>query len=140
MESERSRKVLKGCIKTTKGPWVVRRATKDGGHVMKYRYPSEKERLNNKQREQLRRSVKHKIFKGLKAHGNYHLPKHADSNDLLKALCHEAGWQVEEDGTIFRSKGGDVEKMPRLVDEENEEENYCKCGDEGEEPDTTLAL
>ena len=33
-----------------------------------------------------------------------------------------------------------MEKMPRLVDDENEEESYCKCGDEGEELDTTLTL
>lgn len=94
--------MLKGCIKTSKGPWLVRRATKDGGVVTKYRFPSDKERLNNKQRERRRRSVAHKIFAGLRAHGNYNLPKHADSNDLLKALCEEAGWHVEEDGRIFR--------------------------------------
>ena len=43
-----------------------------------------------------------KIFAGLKEHGNYNLPKHADSNDLLKALCEEAGWHVDEDGTIYK--------------------------------------
>ncbi|KAH6787036.1 hypothetical protein C2S52_006588 [Perilla frutescens var. hirtella] len=129
------------CIKTSKGPWVVRRTTKDGGHVMKYRFPSDRERSNNKQRERRRRSIAHKIFAGLKAHGNYNLPKHADSNDLLKALCNEAGWHVEEDGTVFRKE--EVGNMPRLVDDDgDEEEEYCRCGDdrvEGE-PNTTLTL
>lgn len=101
MEQERSN-LLRGCIKTSTGPWVVRRATKNGSLVTKYRFPSDRERLNNKQRERRRRSVAHKIFAGLRARGNYNLPKHADSNDLLKALCEEAGWHVEEDGTIFR--------------------------------------
>lgn len=104
MVEERSREI-RGCIKSSKGPWLVRRATKDGGVVTKYRYPSERERQNNKQRERRRRSVAHKIFAGLRAHGNYNLPKHADSNDLLKALCKEAGWQVEDDGTIYKKVG-----------------------------------
>lgn len=104
MAEERSREI-RGCIKSSKGPWLVRRATKDGGVVTKYRYPSERERQNNKQRERRRRSVAHKIFAGLRAHGNYNLPKHADSNDLLKALCKEAGWQVEDDGTIYKKVG-----------------------------------
>lgn len=94
--------VLRGCIKKTKGPWVVRRATKNRGTVTKLRFPSEKERLNNKQRERKRRAITHNIFAGLRAHGNYQLPKNPDSNDLLRALCEEAGWHVEEDGTIYR--------------------------------------
>ena len=92
----------RGCIKSSKGPWVVRRTTRNGGTVTKYRYPSDRERLNNKQRERHRRAVAHKIFAGLRAHGNYQLPKNADSNDLLKALCEEAGWHVEDDGTVYR--------------------------------------
>lgn len=96
------KKVLRGCIRTSKGPWLVHRTTKGGDVVTKYRYPSERERQNNKQRERRRRAVSHNIFAGLKAHGNYNLPKHADSNDLLKALCQEAGWHVDEDGTIYR--------------------------------------
>ncbi|KAF7825493.1 protein BZR1-like protein 2-like [Senna tora] len=92
----------KGCIKTSKGPWIVRRITKDGVISQHYRFPSERERQNNKAREQKRRSIARRIFAGLKAHGNYILPKHADTNDLLKALCEEAGWIVEEDGTIYK--------------------------------------
>ena len=67
--------------------------------------PSSRERENNKRRERRRRAVAAKIFAGLRAHGNYCLPKHADHNEVLKALCAEAGWQVEEDGTIFRKVG-----------------------------------
>lgn len=89
-----------GCIKNSHGPWLVHKTTKDGEVVTKYRYPSEKERQNNKQRERRRRSISKKIFAGLRAHGNYQLPKHADSNDLLRALCEEAGWHVDEDGNV----------------------------------------
>ncbi|KAK4418891.1 protein BREAST CANCER SUSCEPTIBILITY 2B [Sesamum alatum] len=149
MEQERSN-LLRGCIKTSKGPWLVRRATKNGGLVTKYRFPSDRERLNNKQRERRRRYVTHKILAGLKAHGNYNLPKHADSNDLLKALCEEAGWHVEEDGTIFRKQP--VSEMPRLIDHDScqaasgdfqldQDEGFCKCGSTCKrEPDTTLTL
>lgn len=35
-------------------------------------------------------------------YGNYKLPKHCDNNEVLKALCKEAGWIVEEDGTTYR--------------------------------------
>ncbi|KAL2473705.1 BES1/BZR1-like protein 4 [Forsythia ovata] len=35
-------------------------------------------------------------------YGNYKLPKHCDNNEVLKALCNEAGWIVEEDGTTYR--------------------------------------
>lgn len=102
MAEEKIEDVLRGCIKRSKGPWVVRRATKSRGMVTKLRFPSEKERLNNKQRERKRRAITHNIFAGLRAHGNYKLPKNPDSNDLLKALCQEAGWHVEEDGTIYK--------------------------------------
>ena len=91
-----------GCIKSSHGPWLVHKTTKDGGVVTKYRYPSEKERQNNKQRERKRRSISKKIFAGLRAYGNYQLPKHADSNDLLRALCDEAGWHVDEDGNVYK--------------------------------------
>ncbi|KAF2305349.1 hypothetical protein GH714_004135 [Hevea brasiliensis] len=37
-------------------------------------------------------------------YGNYKLPKHCDNNEVLKALCNEAGWTVEEDGTTYRKK------------------------------------
>uniref|UniRef100_A0A803MK34 Protein BZR1 homolog n=1 Tax=Chenopodium quinoa TaxID=63459 RepID=A0A803MK34_CHEQI len=92
----------RGCIKTTQGPWIVRRNTKKKGVVSSLRFPSERERLNNKEREKKRRLITRKIFEGLRAHGGYKLPKHADNNDLLKALCDEAGWHVEEDGTICK--------------------------------------
>lgn len=91
-----------GCIKNSHGPWLVHKTTKDGEVVTKYRFPSEKERQNNKQRERKRRSISKNIFSGLRAHGNYQLPKHADSNDLLRALCEEAGWHVDEDGNVHK--------------------------------------
>ncbi|KDP22831.1 hypothetical protein JCGZ_00418 [Jatropha curcas] len=101
MANDGKKIIIKGCIKSTKGPWIVNRSTKYG-IVSKYRFPTDRERQNNKQRERRRRAVARKIFAGLRQHGNYKLPKHADSNDLLKALCEEAGWHAEEDGTLFR--------------------------------------
>nr|CAD1843021.1 unnamed protein product [Ananas comosus var. bracteatus] len=65
------------------------------------RRPTERERENNCERERRRRMVTARIFAGLRAHGNYCLPKHADQNEVLKALCDEAGWHVEEDGTVY---------------------------------------
>ena len=41
-------------------------------------------------------------------YGNFKLPKHCDNNEVLKALCNEAGWVVEEDGTTYR-------KVRRLI-------------------------
>uniref|UniRef100_A0A803MZ14 Protein BZR1 homolog n=1 Tax=Chenopodium quinoa TaxID=63459 RepID=A0A803MZ14_CHEQI len=35
-------------------------------------------------------------------YGSYKLPKHCDNNQVLRALCHEAGWIVEPDGTTYR--------------------------------------
>ncbi|KAJ0796935.1 putative transcription factor BES/BZR family [Helianthus annuus] len=66
------------------------------------RLPSWKERENNKRRERRRRAIAAKIFTGLRVYGNYKLPKHCDNNEVLKALCNEAGWIVEEDGTTYR--------------------------------------
>lgn len=66
------------------------------------RTPSWKERENNKRRERRRRAITAKIFSGLRAYGNYKLPKHCDNNEVLKALCNEAGWTVEQDGTTYR--------------------------------------
>lgn len=66
------------------------------------RQPTWKERENNKRRERRRRAIGAKIFTGLRAQGNYKLPKHCDNNEVLKALCREAGWIVEEDGTTYR--------------------------------------
>ncbi|CAL9773489.1 unnamed protein product, partial [Musa acuminata subsp. burmannicoides] len=91
-----------GCIKTTTGPWTVRRRRRDGVVKTSDRWPTPLERENNRLREQRRRRVAARIYAGLRAHGNYQLPKHADQNDVLKALCEEAGWHVEEDGTIYR--------------------------------------
>lgn len=66
------------------------------------RLPSWKERENNKRRERRRRAIAAKIFSGLRMYGNYKLPKHCDNNEVLKALCDEAGWAVETDGTTYR--------------------------------------
>ncbi|KAI3959216.1 hypothetical protein MKW92_007314 [Papaver armeniacum] len=66
------------------------------------RLPTWKERENNKRRERRRRAIAAKIYAGLRAMGNYKLPKHCDNNEVLKALCSEAGWIVEEDGTTYR--------------------------------------
>ncbi|KAL2651088.1 hypothetical protein R1flu_019216 [Riccia fluitans] len=66
------------------------------------RLPTWKERENNKRRERRRRAIAAKIFLGLRLYGNYKLPKHCDNNEVLKALCAEAGWTVEEDGTTYR--------------------------------------
>ncbi|PON46346.1 BZR plant transcription factor [Parasponia andersonii] len=66
------------------------------------RLPTWKERENNKRRERRRRAIAAKIYSGLRAQGNYKLPKHCDNNEVLKALCSEAGWVVEDDGTTYR--------------------------------------
>lgn len=66
------------------------------------RLPTWKERENNKKRERRRRAIAAKIYAGLRMYGNYKLPKHCDNNEVLKALCAEAGWMVEEDGTTYR--------------------------------------
>lgn len=66
------------------------------------RMPTWKERENNKKRERRRRAIAAKIYSGLRMYGNYKLPKHCDNNEVLKALCNEAGWTVEEDGTTYR--------------------------------------
>ncbi|NP_001234745.2 mature anther-specific protein LAT61 [Solanum lycopersicum] len=66
------------------------------------RKPSWRERENNRRRERRRRAVAAKIYTGLRAQGNYNLPKHCDNNEVLKALCTEAGWIVEPDGTTYR--------------------------------------
>ncbi|GLJ38892.1 hypothetical protein SUGI_0792890 [Cryptomeria japonica] len=66
------------------------------------RLPSNQERENNKKRERKRRAIAAKIFAGLRLYGNYKLPKHCDNNEVLKALCTEAGWTVQPDGTTYR--------------------------------------
>jgi hypothetical protein len=66
------------------------------------RLPTWKERENNKRRERRRRAIAAKIFSGLRMYGNFRLPKHCDNNEVLKALCNDAGWTVEPDGTTYR--------------------------------------
>jgi hypothetical protein len=66
------------------------------------RLPTWKERDNNKKRERRRRAIAAKIGAGLRMYGNFKLPKHCDNNEVLKALCNEAGWSVEPDGTTYR--------------------------------------
>ena len=66
------------------------------------RLPTWRERENNKRRERRRRAIAAKIYTGLRMYGNYKLPKHCDNNEVLKALCNEAGWTVDEDGTTYR--------------------------------------
>nr|KAJ0193221.1 hypothetical protein LSAT_V11C800429920 [Lactuca sativa] len=110
------KRVVKGCIKSGKGPWVVQRTTKDGRVITRYRFPSDRERLKNRERERNRRNVARKIFSGLRTFGNYQLSKNADTIDLLKAVCEEAGWHVEEDGTIY--------KKNVLHDDDG---GYCTC-------------
>ncbi|XP_031132169.1 BES1/BZR1 homolog protein 4-like [Ipomoea triloba] len=75
------------------------------------RLPTWKERENNKRRERRRRAIAAKIFAGLRMYGNYKLPKHCDNNEVLKALCKEAGWIVEEDGTTYRKGCKPTERM-----------------------------
>lgn len=66
------------------------------------RKPSWKEKEKNMMRERRRRAITSKIFDGLRAQRSYNLSKHCDNNEVLKALCAEAGWSVEEDGTTYR--------------------------------------
>ncbi|PWZ29721.1 Protein BZR1 3 [Zea mays] len=68
--------------------------------------PSWRERENNNQRrERRRRVVASRIFAGLRRYGNYALPRHYDNNVVLMALCGEAVWTVEADGTTYRRGG-----------------------------------
>ncbi|KAG8094497.1 hypothetical protein GUJ93_ZPchr0012g21048 [Zizania palustris] len=73
-----------------------------GGGLGGTRVPTWRERENNRRRERRRRAVAAKIYAGLRAYGNYNLPKHCDNNEVLKALCNEAGWTVQPDGTTYR--------------------------------------
>ena len=61
-----------------------------------------RERENNRRRERRRRLIAARIFTGLRKYGNYALPRKCDNNMVLKALCEEAGWTVEADGTTYR--------------------------------------
>ncbi|KAL6991285.1 BES1/BZR1 protein 4 [Sarracenia purpurea var. burkii] len=75
------------------------------------RLPTWKERENNKRRERRRRAIAAKIYAGLRMYGNYKLPKHCDNNEVLKEVCREAGWIVEEDGTTYKKGCKPVEHM-----------------------------
>ncbi|CAN8240322.1 unnamed protein product [Cochlearia groenlandica] len=75
------------------------------------RMPTWRERENNMRRERRRRAIAAKIFTGLRMYGRYELPKHCDNNEVLKALCNEAGWVVEPDGTTYRKGCRPVERM-----------------------------
>ncbi|GJN38609.1 hypothetical protein PR202_gb27668 [Eleusine coracana subsp. coracana] len=66
------------------------------------RVPTWRERENNRRRERRRRGDRRQDLAGLRAYGNYNLPKHCDNNEVLKALCNEAGWTVDPDGTTYR--------------------------------------
>uniref|UniRef100_A0A0E0JET3 Protein BZR1 homolog n=1 Tax=Oryza punctata TaxID=4537 RepID=A0A0E0JET3_ORYPU len=53
-------------------------------------------------RRRRRRGVATRIYAGLRAGAGYTLPKHADQNDVLRALCAEAGYLVDDDGNVSR--------------------------------------
>jgi hypothetical protein len=63
-----------------------------------------RERENNRGRERRQRKIAARIFTGLRKHGNYTVPRHCDNNSVLMALCEEAGWTVEADGTTYRKQ------------------------------------
>jgi hypothetical protein len=92
----------RGCIRTTRGPWTVRRQGRGGAVTTSLRHPTPRERENNRQRERRRRQVATRIYAGLRANAGYALPKHADQNDVLRALCAEAGYLVDDDGNVAR--------------------------------------
>ncbi|XVF14281.1 hypothetical protein REPUB_Repub09cG0045300 [Reevesia pubescens] len=52
-----------------------------------------------------------KIFFGLRLYENYKLSKHCDNNEVLKALCNETGWTVEEDDTTYRKGCKPLDRM-----------------------------
>ncbi|KAL1817928.1 hypothetical protein ACET3Z_020502 [Daucus carota] len=87
-------------------------ATGGGGGAS--RLPTWRERENNKRRERRRRAIAAKIFSGLRMYGNYNLPKHCDNNEVLRALCNQAGWIVEPDGTTYRKGCKPVEHVDAM--------------------------
>ncbi|CAD6233039.1 unnamed protein product [Miscanthus lutarioriparius] len=97
----------KGCIRSTQGPWTVRRRGRGGRLTTSLRHPTPRERENNRQREWRRRQVAARIYAGLRANAGYALPKHADQNDVLRSLCAEAGYHVDDDGNVKRHQGVD---------------------------------
>lgn len=100
----------RGCIRSTRGPWTVRRQGRGGAVKTSLRHPTPRERENNRQRERRRRQVATRIYAGLRARAGYALPKHADQNDVLRALCAEAGYLVDEDGNVSRLAGHQVSR------------------------------
>lgn len=102
----------RGCIRSTQGPWTVRRRGRGGGLTTSLRHPTPRERENNRQRERRRRQVAARIYAGLRAHAGYTLPKHADQNDVLRALCAEAGYHVDDDGNVTRLQVPLVPRSP----------------------------
>ncbi|CAM0902043.1 unnamed protein product [Alopecurus aequalis] len=92
----------RGCIRSTRGPWTVRRQGRGGAVTTSLRHPTSRERENNRQRERRRRQVATRIYAGLRANAGYALPKHADQNEVLRALCAEAGYLVDDDGNVTR--------------------------------------
>lgn len=93
------------------------------------RKPSWRERENNRRRERKRRAIAAKIFAGLRSQGNYNLPKHCDNNEVLKALCAEAGWVVLPDGTTYRK--GMKPPPPEIVATFN---NFSACSSQIQSP------
>lgn len=93
------------------------------------RKPSWRERENNRRRERRRIAIAAKIFSGLRAQGNFNLPKHCDNNEVLKALCAEAGWIVEPDGTTYRK--GMKRPPPDIVASFN---NFSACSSQVPSP------
>ncbi|KAF2593375.1 hypothetical protein F2Q70_00045455 [Brassica cretica] len=90
--------IKESCLMT----WDGATSTSAAAAAAARRKPSWRERENNRRRERRRRAIAAKIYTGLRAQGGYNLPKHCDNNEVLKALCSEAGWVVEEDGTTYR--------------------------------------
>ncbi|CAL9025202.1 unnamed protein product [Prunus brigantina] len=80
-----------------------------------WRKPSWRERENNWRREMRRRATAAKIFARLRAQGNFNLPKHCDNNEVLKALCLQAGWTVEDDNTTYRKGFASRDFAPSLL-------------------------
>ncbi|KAI7744654.1 hypothetical protein M8C21_006435 [Ambrosia artemisiifolia] len=105
-------------------------AAEAGGSNGGRRKPSWRERENNRRRERRRRAIAANIYNGLRAQGNYDLPKHCDNNEVLKALCREAGWVVLPDGTTFR-KGC---KPPPSIDIRNISTNTTPCSSQKSSP------
>ncbi|PWA85885.1 hypothetical protein CTI12_AA141870 [Artemisia annua] len=104
-----------------------------GSGVGGRRKPSWRERENNRRRERRRRAIAANIYNGLRAQGNYDLPKHCDNNEVLKALCREAGWVVLPDGTTFR-KGC---KPPPTIEIGSTSTNTTPCSSRRPSPPTS---